>query len=90
MPSSRISTVPDILLDQPSLLREAGEHPPLGKQFPEEVLPAILARSHGHHGEWDRDRQDGAINAEPGNRLRDRQEIKGPPRAREHPGPCPV
>jgi hypothetical protein len=44
----------DILLDKASLLGEAGEHPALGKEFLEEVLPAFLARSHGHCRERDR------------------------------------
>jgi hypothetical protein len=80
----------DILLDKASLLGEAGEHPALGKEFLEEVLPAFLARSHGHCRERDRHGQDGAVDAEPGDRGRVRQEVEGPPCAREHPNPGPV
>ena len=80
----------DVLLDEASLLCEAGEHPPFGEQFPEEVLPPLLARPHGYRGERDRHRQDGAVDAELGDRGRIRQEVEGAPRPGEHPDPRPV
>jgi hypothetical protein len=80
----------DILLGKASLLGEVGEHPALGEEFLEEVLPAFLARPHGHRRERDRHGQDRAVDAEPGDRGRGRQEVEGPPCAREHPNLSPV